>query len=123
MSLEVQLEEQSAGALKASAKASSDEKVKRSTQISVGGVRVRVRTDATPAEMKEVRDLVDGKYQELEAKLTRGVSSHELALLVALNLAEELLEEREKLRLFKRQVLESSERLIGRVESHLNTLG
>ncbi len=89
------------------------------TEISVGGVKVKVRTDATPASLKQIRLLVEGKFEEFSDKLARGISAHQLTVLVAFNLAEELLAERERVRLLKRQVAETSERLISRVESHL----
>jgi len=92
------------------------------TEISVGGVKVKVRTDATPASLKQIRALVDNKFEEFSDKLERGVSAHQLTVLVAFNLAEELLAERERVRLLKRQISETSERLINRVESHLKKL-
>jgi len=95
----------------------------KTTEIAIGGTKVKVRTDATPAFLKQVRDTVESKFQDMEDKLARGVSNHQLSLLVALNLAEELLQEREKLRQLKRSILERSERLINRVESHLNSQG
>ncbi len=92
------------------------------TEIAVGGVKVKVRTDATPASLKQIRALVDNKFEEFTDKLARGVSAHQLTVLVAFNLAEELLAERERVRLLKRQISETSERLISRVETHLKKL-
>ena len=92
----------------------------KSAEISVGGVKIKVKTDATPHTLKQIRELVESKYQELEDKLTRGISTQQLTVLVAFNLAEELLQERAKFRALKRQVVESSERLVNRVESFLD---
>ena len=89
-------------------------------EIPVGGVKVKVKTDATPASLKQIRDLVDSKCEEFADKLERGMTPVQLLALVALNLAEELLDEKERMRIFKRQVTERSERLLDRVEAHLN---
>jgi cell division protein ZapA (FtsZ GTPase activity inhibitor) len=52
------------------------------------------------------------------------MSAQQVAVLVAFNLAEELLAEQERKRLLKRRVTDSTERLIKRVEAHLvNTSG
>ena len=92
----------------------------KTTQIAMGGTQVKVRTDATPAALKQIRDLVDHKFEEYAEKLKKGVSAHQLTVLVAFNLAEELLREREKNRVFKRKMTEWADRLISRVESYLN---
>lgn len=89
-------------------------------EIPIGGVKVKVKTDATPASLKQIRDLVDSKCEEFAGKLERGMSPAQLLSLVALSLAEELLDERERSRLFKRQVMERSERLLTRIEAHLD---
>ena len=89
--------------------------------LEVGGTTVKVRTDSTPANIKQIRELLESKFDGLAEK-ARGISTHQLSVLVALNLAEELIAEREKLRSLKRRVVESSDRLIERVESHLNNL-
>ncbi len=92
----------------------------KNTEISVGGTKVKVRTNATPATMKQIRELVEDKFDEFSDRLAKGVSTHQLNVLVAFNLAEELLKEKEKIRILKRRMVEYSDRLIDRVESHLN---
>ncbi len=90
------------------------------TEISMGGTRVKVKTDATPALLKQIRTMVEAKFEDIAGKSVSGsVSAHQLAVLVAFNIAEELLDEREKTRLLKRHISETSERLINRVETHL----
>src|SRR4051812_6522994 len=90
------------------------------TEIALGSTKVKVKTDATPALLKQTRELVDAKFDEFSESLSHGISSDQMAVLVAFNLAEELLRERERLKYFKRHVLESSERLMNRVETHLS---
>ena len=93
----------------------------KTAEIAIGGTKVRVRTDSTPSAMRQVRDLVDLKFEEFSEKLTKGVSAHQLTVLVAFNLAEELLKEKEKNRLLKKNVAECTERLIDRVEARLGS--
>ena len=88
-------------------------------EVNVGGAQIRVKTDTTPAVLKRTKDLVQSNYDEISEKAV-GLSAHQKTLLVALNLAEELISEREKLRDLRRKVLESSDALINRVESHLS---
>jgi len=93
---------------------------RKHTELTLGGVAVKVRTDATPATLKQIRDLVDSKFEEFADGLDRGVSAHQLTVLVAFNLAEELLLEKEKLRVLKKRVTETSDRILDRVGAHLN---
>lgn len=94
------------------------------TEISLGGISVKVKTEATPASLKQVRDLVSAKFEEFAESISKGMSAQQVAVLVAFNLAEELLAEQERKRLLKRRVTDSTERLIKRVEAHLvNTSG
>jgi hypothetical protein len=92
----------------------------KQTEISLGGVRVKVRTDATPSNLKLVRDLVEGRFDEFADRLERGMTAHQLMVLVAFNLAEDLIREREKLRFLKKRVVENGERLLSRVEARLS---
>jgi len=94
------------------------------TEIALGGIAVKVRTEATPASLKQIRDLVNSKFNEFAETVSKGMSTQQVAVLVAFNLAEELLAEQEQKRLLKRRVTDSTDRLIKRVEAHLvNTSG
>jgi cell division protein ZapA (FtsZ GTPase activity inhibitor) len=92
----------------------------KNTEISVGGVKVKVRTDATPNHLKLVRELVDSRYENFSDRLNKGYSTEQLTVLVAFNLAEELLKERARTKFFKKTVVECTERLLSRVESFLD---
>jgi len=98
------------------------------TEISLGRTSVKVKTEATPASLKQIRELVNLKFDEFADKLMdsenprAGMTGEQLSVLVAFNLAEELLKEQEKLRQLKRRVLDNADRLSQRVESHLQNL-
>ncbi|MBP7844830.1 MAG: cell division protein ZapA [Proteobacteria bacterium] len=89
-------------------------------EISLGGLKIKVRTDATPAILKKTKDLVQAKFDEIQGKATIDINSQQLSILVALNLAEDLINEQEKLKALRRKVLESSDALINRVEAQLS---
>jgi cell division protein ZapA (FtsZ GTPase activity inhibitor) len=89
-------------------------------ELAVGGVKVKVRTDVTPTALKQIREFVDSRCADFEGKSERELPRAQLLALVALNLAEELFEEKERSKAFRRQVQERSERLLNRVEAHLN---
>lgn len=90
------------------------------TDLAIGGTQVRVKTDATPTLLKRTKELVELKFDALSDKTVSGITAHQLSVLVALNLAEELLEAQEKLRVLKKEVTSITERLLARVEAHLS---
>src|SRR4051812_38966326 len=91
------------------------------TELSLGGTSIKVKTDATPALLRQTRDLVEARFEEYSSKV-KGISPHQLAVLVAYTLGEELLRERERIKELKKKVLECSEGLLDRVEAELNAL-
>src|SRR5215216_4384370 len=74
------------------------------TELSLGGLSIKVKTDATPALLRQTRDLVEARFEEYASKV-KGISAHQLAVLVAYTLGEELLQEKERLRILKKKVL------------------
>lgn len=92
----------------------------KAVDVQVGDIKVKVKTDVTPASLKLIRDLVDTRFEDFAGKLSKGKSSAQLMAMVALSLAEEVLDERERIKVLKRQVLERSDRLLSRVEAHLD---
>ena len=91
------------------------------TELSLGGTSIKVKTDATPALLRQTKDLVEARFEEYSSKV-KGLSPHQLAVLVAYTLGEELLQDRERLKALKKKVLESSEGLLTRVEAELSSL-
>lgn len=91
----------------------------KTADLELGETRVRVRTDATPAQLKQIRELVESRFDEMAQRKLRGVSAHQLTVLVAYSLAEDLLKERARTRATKKHLAEVTDRLISRIESHL----
>lgn len=85
--------------------------VNRSVKVSVAGVEFALRTTAKPKYVKELANLVSARMDEVRGT-GRSVSTQSLALLAAMNIADELLQLRESHRLLKQQVREKSERIL-----------
>jgi hypothetical protein len=94
-------------------------KTEKEVDLVMGASRVRVKTDTTPLLLKQIRELVEARYEVFASKAVKGISAPQLSVLVAYSLAEELLKEKDKLRQAKRRIAECTERLIDRVESQL----
>ena len=88
----------------------------RSVKVTVAGQTLAIRTDARPGYVRELAELVDSKIAEVKSA-TRTVSTQSLALLVALNLADELQQLRDDQRELKRQVRERSDRILGYLDT------
>lgn len=90
--------------------------MKRSVTVSVANQRLSLKTDAKPKYVKELADLVDLKLKEAK-KAGRTVTTQSLALLAALNIADELLQLRESHETLKREVRDRSRRILRALES------
>jgi cell division protein ZapA (FtsZ GTPase activity inhibitor) len=91
------------------------------TEISLGAASIKVKTDSTPALLKQTKDLVQGKFDVFASSAKSAMTEHQASVLVAYSLAEELLKEQERVRQLKRKVLEKTESLLNRVETHLES--
>lgn len=85
--------------------------VNRSVKVSVGGHTLAVKTAAPSAYIQELAEFVDAKIEEVK-RSGRTVTTQALALLAALNIADELYQLRESQKQLKRQVREKSERIL-----------
>ena len=83
----------------------------RSVKVSVAGHQLAIRTNAKTAYVRELADFVTGKIEELKSAGSTA-TTQSLALLAALNIADELYRLRESQRQLKQQVREKSERIL-----------
>jgi cell division protein ZapA len=89
--------------------------VSRSVKVSVAGQQLAVRTSAKPAYIKELASFVTAKIEE--ARLSgRTVTTQSLAILAAMNIADELYQLRDSQKQLKRQVQETSQRILRYLE-------
>lgn len=87
----------------------------RSVKVSVAGQQMAVRTSAKPAYIKELASFVTAKIEEARQS-GRSVSTQSLAILAAMNIADELYQLRENQKQLKRQVRETSQRILRHLE-------
>jgi cell division protein ZapA len=85
--------------------------VKRSVTVSVANQQLSLKTDAKPTYVKELAAFVDEKLREAK-KTGRTQTTQSLALLAALNIADELLQLRQSHDDLKREVRERSRRIL-----------
>ena len=85
--------------------------MKRSVTVTIGGQRLAIRTDADDAYMHELASIVDRKVKHLKGA-ARGAGTDSVALLAALQLADELHRERRERQELKRRVREKSRSIL-----------
>ncbi len=91
----------------------------RLVEIKVFGQAYTVKTDAEESHIQEVARYVNEKMEEV-LKKTRSVSSLNVAILTALNLADDLLKEKEKRVALLRDIEVKSKDLAEKIDSRLN---
>ncbi len=90
----------------------------RSIDIKVFGQTFTVKTDAGEEHIREVEQCVNTKLDEI-LKKTRSVSTLNVAILVALNIADELIREREKRMAILREIEAKSKDLMEKIDIKL----
>jgi len=90
----------------------------RSVEIKVFGQTYTVKTDAEEDHIQEVARYVNEKIDEV-LKKTRSVSTLNVAILTALNIADDLLKEKEKRLVLLREIEKKSEDLAEKINLRL----
>lgn len=87
---------------------------KKTVEISVGQQRLSLKTDQDPARVQEIADFVN---QRLNTILPFGQPvSHQILILLAMNLADDLLKERSEVESLKNEVKERSMAILTQLE-------
>jgi cell division protein ZapA len=89
--------------------------VKRSVSVQIAGVRYSLKTDEDERWVKMIAAFVDAKMREVQ-KSTRTVDTQSVAVLAALQVAEELFAERRDTRELRKSIREKSESLLDYLE-------
>ena len=90
--------------------------MKRSVTVDVAGQKLQLRTDADERYVASLAEFVSEKIGEVKAS-SRTFSTSIVAVLAALNIADELFQLREREAELRRRVREKSERLLELLES------
>lgn len=85
--------------------------MKRSVAVTIAGQRFSLKSDADESYVQLLAETVDGRVRELQ-KRSRQAGLQEAAVLVALQLADDLLRERRRRADLRRKVREQAHRLL-----------
>jgi cell division protein ZapA len=100
--------------------------VKQSVEVEIAGQRLTIKSDEGAAYVQELADYVDGHLRQLVPGGRAGYNLQRVALLVAIQLADELFREKDLHRQFKQRVgakLEALEAALREHEHRLEELG
>lgn len=89
--------------------------MKRSVTVQIAGNRYTLKTDEDDRWVKSLAAFVDGKMREAQ-KNTRTVDTQSVAVLTALQIAEELFAERRDTRELRNSIREKSQSLLDYLE-------
>ncbi len=84
--------------------------VKRNVEVEIFGQRYSLKSEFTEEQAKKVASYVDGKMREI-AESTKSVDSLHIAILTALNIAQEYLEEKDNKKELLRRIKNRADRL------------
>ena len=93
---------------------------KQSVTVEVAGQKLSLRTDADEAYVRSLARYVTDKLMEVKSGSSRAVSTYSLAILVAMNIADDLFQERESARTLRRRVREKSRTILDLLERHVD---
>jgi cell division protein ZapA len=85
--------------------------VKRSVTVQIAGVKYALKTDGEERWVKSVAAFVDGKFRDVQ-KQARTPDTQAIAMLTALQIAEELFLERQRSGELRRTIREKSQSLL-----------
>jgi cell division protein ZapA len=85
--------------------------MKRSVTVQIAGVKYALKTEEDDRWVKQVAAFVDGKIREVQ-KHTRTVDTQAVAVLSALQIAEELFHERRQTGELRKKIREKSQSLL-----------
>jgi len=89
---------------------------KRSLSLELFGQRFTVVSDNDEARVRDIVAFVNRRLEEVRDASKR-IQTEQIALLAALNIAEELFEERQKNRLLRRKVRDRSLKLLNAIDA------
>lgn len=96
--------------------------VKRKVEVSLLGRNFTIKSDKDEAYLHQVATFVNRKFDEIRHQ-TRTSTTHDLALLVALNLADELFQSEERAHSSRVDLRRRSERLLQSLDAALSEVG
>ena len=93
---------------------------KRSVVVHVGGQRYVVRSDADETYIRTLAGYVDERIEEVQ-RSSRPVSPQSLAVLAALNIADELFQERQRRAELRQKVRDRTKAVVAYLDKEVQT--
>jgi cell division protein ZapA len=91
---------------------------KGSVTVSLAGHNFSIKSDHSEQHLEQLASYVDRKVRELQ-RVSKTVGTQQLALLAAMNIADELFQAEQRQREFKQRVARKSESILRTVEQAL----
>jgi cell division protein ZapA len=96
--------------------------VKRTVTLEIAGARYRMSSDADEAHLARLADLVNDRIAALGPKIARTTTPQQLLAVVALGLADELVQSEQRRKDVERATVETVGRAIARIDDELGRL-
>jgi len=87
-------------------------------EVTIANAQYTIKTDADEAHIQAIARYVNEKIEEIQSK-TKSVSTMNVAILAALNTADELFRERDKNRRVMEEIEDQSKNLIEMIEREI----
>jgi cell division protein ZapA len=97
--------------------------VKRTVTLEIAGARYRMSSDADEAHLARLADLVNDRITALGPKVARSTTPQQLLAVVALGLADELVQAEQRRKDVERTTVDTIGRAIARIDDELERLG
>lgn len=91
---------------------------KNSLSVRIAGQRFTIRSDADEAYVQSLAEYVDERLDEVH-RGTRMVAPHRQAILAALNIADELFQEKEQRAVLRQEVSKRSSAIMARLDQEV----
>jgi len=92
--------------------------VKRSIQVEIAGQKLSIRSEEIPQYVQDLADYVDAHLRELAADTRSSLNLQRTALLVAMEIADELFREKDLHERYRRRVEAKLEALKAALDEH-----
>jgi cell division protein ZapA (FtsZ GTPase activity inhibitor) len=95
--------------------------MKRTVTLDIAGVRYRMASDADEAHLGRLAALINERIEQLGPKVAKTATPAQLLAVVALGLADELVQSEERRRAVERTTHDAVQRVIARIDDHLGS--
>jgi cell division protein ZapA (FtsZ GTPase activity inhibitor) len=96
--------------------------VKRTITLDIGGARYRMASDADEAHLSRLANLINERIEQLGPKVQKSATPAQLLAVVALGLADELVQSEERRRAVERATFDTVTRVVARIDEQLGAI-